>query len=111
MSDLMGRISAQYKVSRDVLHGPIEVPEWGEGDKPLLIYYRALNLNEQESIHKHTGTLKALAQTLITRALDSEGNHLFKPVHMTELMKMADAEVISDIIIAMAEVDEDAVKN
>ena len=114
MADLMGRIAAQYKLSRDTLHGPIEVPEWGEDDKPLQIYYRSLNLNEQQDIHKYRneGSLKSLAQTLITRALDSEGNRLFKPIHMTELMKMADADVISEIIIKMSELDdEEPVKN
>jgi len=109
MSDLMARISTQYNISRDTLHGPINVPEWGEGDRPLQIFYRPMNLSEQQDIHAYTrdGSLKSLAQTLITRALDADGNKLFKPVHMTELMKMADSEVISKIVIEMNDFDDD----
>jgi len=113
MSDLMARISSQYNISREKLAGPINVPEWGEGDKPLQIFYRPMNLSEQDAIFKYVneGSLKSLAQTLIQRACDTDGNKLFKPVHMTELMKMADGDVISRICTAMSDDDEDQEKN
>lgn len=109
MADLMARIHQHYNTSRQTLHGPIDVPEWGEGDKPLQIYFRNISLSEQESIHKYNqeGSLKALVETLIQRACDAEGNKLFKPVHMTELMKMADADVISNIFIEMSNVESE----
>ena len=95
----------------------IEVPEWGEEEgKPLMIYYKPMTLEQQDTIFKHVnaGSLKSLAQVLITRARHEDGRKMFKQAHMFVLMKQVDPRVVERITTEMAGeelTDEDAVKN
>ena len=105
---------AHFQTLQDSDMPYIEVPEWGEGNEPLKIYFRVMTLKEQDAIYKHMqdSSLKSLAQTLITRARNEDGTRMFLPRHMTELMTMVDPDVVSRICVEMAGDQEgDAVKN
>ena len=94
----------------------VEVPEWGEEGKPLMIYYKPMTLEQQDAIFKHVnaGSLKSLAQVLITRARHEDGSKMFRQAQMFILMKQVDPRVVERITTEMAGEDlsdEDAVKN
>ena len=115
MSIITDLAKAHYDGLRGELKGPILVPEWGEENSPLKIYYKIMNLAEQDIILKHIrdNSLKALVQTIITRSLDGDGVKLFRTVELTELYKHADADVIERICNEMSgeEEDEEPIKN
>lgn len=90
----------------DKLQGDLKsvyVPEWDTN-----IYFKPLTLVQQDRIYKYIrkGSLESLAETLIVRALDENGNNLFKSVNKTELMNMVDPKVINKIVVSMTD-DED----
>ena len=84
----------------------LEVPEWGENGTPLKVFWKPLiNFKSQEKIFALISagkTSEAVCQTLITRALDEEGNNLFQQHSMEKLMRFSDPNVISRIVEAMA---------
>ena len=88
----------------------IEVPEWDVDGKPAVIYYKpSLNFSQQEKILKLSDEGKkaeAIVQALIERALDEDGNRIFKQANRLELMKQVDPEIISRLVNDMSG-DED----
>ena len=90
----------------------VECPEWGEKDKPLKVYYKpAINFKAQEKIYALVNAGKsseAVCQTLIIRALDEEGNHLFRQTDMPKFMHEVDPEIVAGIVTQM-QPDEDDV--
>ena len=52
-------------------------------------------------------TSEAVCQTLITRALDEDGNPMFKQHEMEKLLRFSDPNVISRIVTAMAPEEDD----
>lgn len=100
---------------REKLNGElkfVECPEWGEKDKPLKIYYKpAINFKSQEKIFALVNAGKsseAVCQTLIIRALDEEGNHIFRQTDMPKLMHEVDPEVVATIVTEMSPDEDDA---
>ena len=96
----------------------LEVPEWEVDGKPSVIWFKpSLNFSQQEkilSLSDQGKKAEAIVEALIQRALDEDGNRIFKSVHRTELMKHTDPEVISRIVAEMSGNDddlEDASKN
>lgn len=82
----------------------VEVPEWGTPSDPLKIYYKPMNLEQQNRIYKFVAanSLESLAQTLIERSLDEDGKKLFAPAHKVYFMKEVDPKVIERIVMEMA---------
>lgn len=100
---------------RDKLSGElqfVEVPEWGEPDKPLRIYYKpALNFRAQGKIlalFKQDKDEEAVCQSLIIKALDEAGNHLFKQTDMPNLLHEVDPEIVNRILSEMNSQIDDA---
>ena len=91
----------------------IEVPEWEVNGKPSVIYYKpSLNFLQQEKIlalSDQNKKAEAIVEALIQRALDVDGNKLFKSVNRQELMRGVDPEIISRVVGEMSgdEVDGD----
>ena len=89
----------------------LEVPEWLVNGKPAVLYYKpSLNFQQQEKILKLSDEGKkaeAIVQALIERALDEDGNRLFKQANRLELMKMVDPEIVSRIVGEMSSDEED----
>ena len=84
----------------------IQVPEWKVNGEPATIYFKpSLNFQQQEKILKLSDEGKkaeAIVQALIERALDADGNRIFRQVNRLELMKQVDPEVISRIVAEMS---------
>lgn len=118
MSAIIERAKLHFKDKLSKV-GSIEVPEWGEDGKPLIVYWRAMNLKERDQIFKYLAkqSLEGFVEALILRARDEDGKRLFGNVHKTELMRHVDPEVIERIINAMNDPEsldsmlEDAEKN
>ena len=82
------------------LKGPIAVPEW-----ETEVYYKPATTFHQESkvieLQQAGKTVEALVQTLINRALDKDGKHIFKLADKQDLMRGVDPAVILRIISDM----------
>ena len=71
----------------------IEVPEW-----ETTVYYKSTNnfMAEQKIIQLHTQgkMVEALIETLIQKALDENGNKMFRPADRDILLREVDPQVI-----------------
>ncbi len=110
MSKIMESAKAHF---REKLAGGLEsidVPEWSVDDAPAKVYFKpALNFQAQERIIKLSEEGKkaeAVVQALIERALDEDGNRMFKQVNRLELMKSVDPDVIARVVSEMSGADE-----
>tara|TARA_R100001244_G_C5123468_1_gene124047 strand:+ start:347 stop:700 length:354 start_codon:yes stop_codon:yes gene_type:complete len=90
----------------------VEVPEWGDPDKPLRIYYKpAINFIAQGKIlalFKQDKDNEAVLQSLIIKALDVDGNNIFKQTDMQSLLREVDPDVVNRILSEMTSDIEDA---
>jgi len=109
MSEILQRAKTHFRdrLSADMEY--VSCPEWGEEDKPLKIYYKPSTLEQRNRIYSYLkdGNLKFIAQTLIERALKEDESPMFRKVHMTELMKSVDPDVIQYIVAEMAAGEDD----
>lgn len=81
----------------------VEVPEWGEDGSPLLLYYRPMTLAEKRPIFPklQKNDLEALADIVVRKALDADGERVFSIEHKRGLMQRADSDVVARIGQAM----------
>ena len=101
---------------RDKISGElqsVEVPEWGESpDKPLKIYYKpAINFLAQGKIlalFKQDKDSEAVVQSLIIKALDENGKHIFQQTDMQSILHDVDPEIVNRILSAMSTNIDDA---
>lgn len=77
----------------------IEVPEWGEEDKPLVIYSKPLTLAETSKLYKMSkdDDLTMMAYVLIYKALDENGDKHFDLQDKNALLNSVDREVLIDV--------------
>ena len=71
----------------------VDVPEWNS----KVWFKPSANLKETEAVvklHQSGQVMEALATVLIMRALDEDGNKLFKSADKFELMSSVDPEVV-----------------
>lgn len=88
----------------------IEVPEWGEPHQPAQIYFKpmaALSIKTYSRLIALGAeqTVEALVEMLILRALDSDGQPLFKLVDKMEMLRAISPVVVCDIIKRMSDYD------
>lgn len=96
----------------------IAVPEWGEGDTPLVIHYTMVTLGDLEAAQLGAtaaggGALRVEAELVCIKALSDAGKPLFKRIDAAELMQMAAPAVVRRIanqMMARTSI-EDAAKN
>ena len=91
----------------------VEVPEWGDSpDKPIRIYYKpAINFLAQGKIlalFKQDKDNEAVLQSLIIKALDVDGNNIFKQTDMQSLLREVDPDVVNRILSEMTTDIDDA---
>jgi len=95
----------------------IEVPEWKDTDgKPSVIYWNPINLYEKNMLFKKSDNMSdvsILADILVLKGLDKDGNKLFKAEDKLALMYKVDSDVLSRVATAMVSAinPEDAKKN
>jgi len=85
----------------------IEVPEWKDTDgKPSMIYWNPINLYEKNLLFKKSDNMSdvsILADILVMKALDKDGNKLFKAEDKLALMYKVDSDVLSRVATAMVQ--------
>tara|TARA_Y100000004_G_C8792090_1_gene359680 strand:- start:364 stop:705 length:342 start_codon:yes stop_codon:yes gene_type:complete len=85
----------------------IEVPEWkDENGNPSVIYWNPINLYEKNILFKKSGTMtdvSVLADILVMKALDKDGNKLFKAEDKLALMYKVDSDVVAKVANAMVQ--------
>ena len=80
----------------------LEVPEWGD-----TIYYRnAINGKKQGqimSLYDKGKIVESVCMSLIMRALNKDGNLIWRPAELQEMMREYDVEVISRVVEVIAD--------
>jgi len=83
----------------------MEVPEWTDEDgKAVVIFWNPITLSEKNKLLKKSETLNdvaILADIMIMKALDKDGNKAFKLEDKIALMHKADSDVLSRIATSM----------
>ena len=81
----------------------IEVAEWGEEGKPLIIYTSPFTLGEKRNLFKgaKNDDLGVLVDAIVLKAKDGEGNKIFKLDDKQTLLNNADANVIARVATEM----------
>lgn len=107
MSKVLSKAKEHFKEVANKGQGSIEVPEWG-----TTVYWQigGLNFAQQSKVIElqNSGkTAEALVEMLVMRAIDGEGQKMFKMVEKTEIMREVDPNVILKIVSAMGESDQD----
>lgn len=81
-----------------------EVPEWGDGDEPLIVYFTPMTPAEQQamvSVRDREGTVIASVDLVIRKALDENGDRIFTLEDKQALKTRVDVEVLAGIAAAM----------
>lgn len=86
----------------------IDVPEWkDENGNPSKIYWNPINLYEKNLLFRKSDNMSdvsILADILVMKALDKDGNKLFKAEDKLALMYKVDSDVLSRVATAMVQV-------
>lgn len=100
MSSVLDRARAHY-------HGlerkRILVPEWGEGDKPLVVTATALNIAERRRIYRadasgrEPDSATVVVRAVLLKACDEKGAPLFDEMNEHALTYEADSMVVARI--------------
>jgi hypothetical protein len=95
----------------------IEIPEWGEPEKPLTVYFKTPNLSTMAKVVRESkgDQIEQSVRLVIACATDIDDKKLFQPAENVRLMKHVDPAVVSRIaarIMEEAHINiEDAEKN
>ena len=100
MTTIIDRVKAQFEA---LGIKKIEVAEWGEEGKPLIIYCSPFTLGEKRGLFKNAkhDDLGVLVDAIVLKAKDSEGNKIFKLDDKLTLLNNADANVIARVATEM----------
>ena len=81
----------------------IEVPEWGEDGKPLVVTYRMMTLDDMALVNELEGASwhKQAARIVVLKACDEQGNRLFAMADAPELRETAAPDVVTRIALAI----------
>jgi hypothetical protein len=98
--NVIDRVKAQFEA---LGIKKIEVAEWGEEGKPLIIYCSPFTLGEKRNLFKgaRNDDLGVLVDAIVLKAKDSEGNKIFKLDDKLTLLNNADANVIARVATEM----------
>jgi hypothetical protein len=97
---IIDRVKAQFEA---LGIKKIEVAEWGEEGKPLIIYCSPFTLGEKRNLFKgaKNDDLGVLIDAIVLKAKDSDGNKIFKLDDKLTLLNNADANVIARVATEM----------
>jgi hypothetical protein len=81
----------------------LEVPEWGEDGKPLIIHYRMMTLDDMAVVNELDGPAwhKQAARIVVLKALDESGAPLFKMSDATALREGAAPDVVTRVALSI----------
>jgi hypothetical protein len=100
MSNVIDRVKAQFE---SLGIKKIEVAEWGEEGKPLIVYSTPITLGEKRNLFRgaKNDDLGVLIDVIVLKAKDEEGNKIFKLDDKQTLLNNADADVIGRVASAI----------
>ena len=85
----------------------IEVSEWKDEDgKPSVIYWNPITLSEKNKLFKRSDNMSdvsILADIVLMKALDKNGNKIFTLEDKLILMHKVDSDVLSKVATAMVQ--------
>ena len=114
MSEILEAATSHFRSKMSGVLDSIEVPEWKVKGKPAKLFFKpSLNFHQQERILALSDKDKkgeAIIEALIQRALDEDGNRMFRSTDRTELMRHVDPDVVSRVVGAMSGEDIDSEK-
>ncbi|SHE68098.1 hypothetical protein SAMN02745157_0699 [Kaistia soli DSM 19436] len=98
--NIIDRVQRHYD---DLGRKSIDVPEWGEDNTPLKIYWTPLTaLQHRKIVTGEDGrTAKLLVSVLIMKAEDGDGRRIFKEEDRGVLMSKVDLHVITRVANAI----------
>jgi hypothetical protein len=98
--NIIDRVKAQFEA---LGIKKIEVAEWGEEGKPLIIYCSPFTLGEKRNLFKgaKNDDLGVLVDAIVLKAKDADGNKIFKLDDKLTLLNSADANVIARVATEM----------
>jgi hypothetical protein len=98
--NVIDRVKAQFEA---LGIKKIEVAEWGEEGKPLIIYCSPFTLGEKRNLFKgaKNDDLGVLVDAIVLKAKDADGNKIFKLDDKLTLLNSADANVIAKVSTEM----------
>lgn len=96
MSSPIERAKAHFKAQNVKT---IEVAEWGEAGKPLLLYVTPLTLAEKRKLFNGAkeNDLTVLVDCIIMKAKDEKGDAVFTLEHKRDLMNGVDPDIVARI--------------
>lgn len=100
MSGVLERAKAHFE---GLERRRIEVPEWGDGKKPLVVTFAALTVGERRRIFKPDDKGRApdgptaCVRAVILKACDEQGRRLFDEMDEHDLTHKVDSDVIGRI--------------
>lgn len=98
--NVIDRVKAQFE---SLGIKKIEVAEWGEEGKPLIIYCTPFTLAEKRNLFKgaKNDDLGVLVDAIVLKAKNSDGEKIFKLDDKQVLLNNADANVIARVATEM----------
>lgn len=85
----------------------IEVPEWKDEDgNASVVYWNPITLSEKNKLFKNSANLtdvSILADIVVMKALDKEGNKIFTLEDKLVLLHKVDSDVLSRLATAMVQ--------
>ena len=85
----------------------IEVPEWKDDDgNASVVYWNPITLSEKNKLFKNSSNLSdvsILADIVVMKALDKEGNKIFTLEDKLVLLHKVDSDVLSRLATAMVQ--------
>ncbi len=83
------------------------MPEWkDENGNPSIIYWNPITLSEKNKLFKKSDNMLdagILADILVMKALDKDGNKLFKAEDKLILMHKVDSDILSRVATSMVQ--------
>ena len=85
----------------------IEIEEWKDDEgKPTVVYWNPITLAEKKKLFSRSDNLNdvgLLADIVIMKALDKDGNKLFHTTDRLDIMNKVDSDVLAKIAAAMVQ--------
>lgn len=109
-ASIIGRATDHYK-SKPLKR--IEIPEWGDDEGPLVLYAEPFTLRDQAKIStvtKNQPESEVLAELLIMKLIDEQGNKVFTVEDKTTLRTSVDAQVVARLATEIMGVDEGGIE-
>lgn len=81
----------------------VEMPEWSEGDETCVIYFTPFTLEDLKKIRSKAkdSEEEMVVYTIITKALDKNGNALFSLEDKQKLMRRVPSDQLSRLVVEM----------